>query len=335
MLTTHKMNTQDIKKYIDNTFKNKSFKISEIKGDASNRKYYRALGHDQSYIVMDSMLEKRNFNNFIKYTKIFNDNSIRTPKIIHKDINNRILIIEDLGDLLFFDIINKDNLKKIYSDSIVNILNIQKIKARNVPQYKKERYFKESSFFLQWVLCEFCKLKISNQDTKKLLKSLNLIVSNINHNTNKLVHRDYHSKNLFFIQDETIIIDYQDAMYGSPLYDFVSLVNDCYRDIDENSLIFLKNFFIDGFNEDNRYNFSHDEFSHNFDLISAQRHLKASGIFCRLSVKFNRHNYLQHLKRTLGYIVHATSNYDNLQIINFFASEAMNTLDESDNISSR
>ena len=327
------MNTQDIKKYIDNTFKNKCFQISEIKGDASNRKYYRALGHDQSYIVMDSILEKRNFNNFIKYTKIFNDNSIRTPKIIHKDINNKILIIEDLGDLLFFDIINKDNLKKIYSDSIVNILNIQKIKERNVPQYKKERYFKESSFFLQWVLNEFCKLKISNQDTKKLLKSLNLIVSNINHNTNKLVHRDYHSKNLFFIQNKTIIIDYQDAMYGSPLYDFVSLVNDCYRDIDENSLIFFKNFFIDGFNEDNIYNFSHDEFCHNFNLISAQRHLKASGIFCRLSVKFNRHNYLQHLKRTLGYIIHATANYDTLQIINFFALEAMNTLDESDNIS--
>jgi aminoglycoside/choline kinase family phosphotransferase len=70
---------------------------------------------------MDSILEKRNFNNFIKYTEIFNNNRIRTPKIIHKDINNRILIIEDLGDVLFFDIINKDNLKIIYSDSIVNI----------------------------------------------------------------------------------------------------------------------------------------------------------------------------------------------------------------------
>jgi len=331
----HKMNTQDIKKYIDNTFKNKSFKIREIKGDASNRKYYRAIGHNQSYIVMDSILEKRNFNNFIKYTEIFNDNYIKTPKIIHKDINNRVLIIEDLGDLLFFDIINKDNLKKIYSNSIVNILNIQKIKAKNVPQYKKERYFKESYFFLEWVLNEFCKLKISNKDTKNLLKNLDIIVNNINHKTNKLVHRDYHSKNLFFIKGETIIIDYQDAMYGSPLYDFVSLVNDCYRDIDENSLIFFKNFFIDGMNDNNRYNFSRDEFFHNFNLISAQRHLKASGIFCRLSVKFNRHNYLQHLRRTLGYIVHATSNYDNLKIINFFALEAINTLDESNYTSSR
>ena len=103
----------------------------------------------------------------------------------------------------------------------------------------------------------------------------------------------------------------------------------------ENSLIFFKNFFIDAFNDDNRYNFSHDEFCHNFNLISAQRHLKASGIFCRLSVKFNRHNYLQHLKRTLGYIIQATANYDTLQIINFFALEAINTLDESNNISSR
>ena len=37
------MNTKKIKNYIDNKFnKKQKFIINEIKGDASNRKYYRA-----------------------------------------------------------------------------------------------------------------------------------------------------------------------------------------------------------------------------------------------------------------------------------------------------
>ena len=71
------------------------------------------------------------------------------------------------------------------------------------------------------------------------------MIKNMNHNCNKLVHRDYHSKNIFYKNNKIIIIDYQDSLYGSPLYDFVSLVNDCYRDIntpDKN--IFIKFFYL-------------------------------------------------------------------------------------------
>ena len=70
-------------------------------------------------------------------------------------------------------------------------------------------------------------------------------------------------------------------------------------------------------------------------MLTIQRHMKASGIFCRLSKKYNRHNYLQYLFRTLNYIEKYSNNYDNLQIINFFAKEAINTLNESNYLSSR
>ena len=64
------MNTKKIKNYIDNKFnKKQKFIINEIKGDASNRKYYRAETKNVKYIIMDSSLEKRNFNNFLKSLK--------------------------------------------------------------------------------------------------------------------------------------------------------------------------------------------------------------------------------------------------------------------------
>ncbi|MDC0482625.1 hypothetical protein OAN90_04240, partial [Gammaproteobacteria bacterium] len=138
-----------------------------------------------------------------------------------------------------------------------------------------------------------------------------------------------------FKDDKITIIDYQDSLYGSPIYDLVSLLNDCYRDIDHKQKNILINYFLSEFNQDNKVNFSKDEFIYNFNLISAQRHMKASGIFCRLSIKNNRHNYLQHLNRTFNYILKATSCHVNLKILNFFTQEVISNLNESNYSSSR
>ena len=284
---------------------------------------------------MDSSLEKRNFNNFLKYTKLFKNNNIKVPNIISEDRDKKILIMEDLGNNLIYDKTNKNNFLKIYKSAIKNILNIQKIKNKNISFYKKEKYFSESSLFIEWVIKKFINLNITKSDENKLIKSLNFLVNSINNKSNKLVHRDYHSKNIFFKDDKITIIDYQDSLYGSPIYDLVSLLNDCYRDIDHKQKNILINYFLSEFNQDNKVNFSKDEFIYNFNLISAQRHMKASGIFCRLSIKNNRHNYLQHLNRTFNYILKATSCHVNLKILNFFTQEVISNLNESNYSSSR
>ena len=329
------MNNLELKEYINSKVKNRKFTISEIKGDASKRKYYRAEEENKSLIIMDSSLEKRNFNNFLKYTKLFKNNNIKVPNIISEDSDKKILIIEDLGNNLIYDKTNKNNFLKIYKSAIKNILDIQKIKNKNISFYKKEKYFSESSLFIEWVIKKFINLNISKSDENKLIKSLNFLVNSINNKSNKLVHRDYHSKNIFFKDDKITIIDYQDSLYGSPIYDLVSLLNDCYRDIDHKQKNILINYFLSEFNQDNKVNFSKDEFIYNFNLISAQRHMKASGIFCRLSIKNDRHNYLQHLNRTFNYILKATSCHINLKILNFFTKEVISNLNESNYSSSR
>ena len=329
------MNNLELKKYFNSKVKNSKFTISEIKGDASKRRYYRAAAVNKSLIIMDSSLEKRNFNNFIKYTKLFKNNNVKVPNIISEDTDKKILIIEDLGNNLIYDKTNKNNFEKIYKSAIKNILSIQKIKNKNISFYKKEKYFSESSLFIEWVIKRFINLNISKADENKLIRSLNFLVNSINHKNNKLVHRDYHSKNIFFKDSKVTIIDYQDSVYGSPVYDLVSLVNDCYIDIDCKQKNKLINYFFTEFNKDNKFIFSKDEFLYNFNLISVQRHMKASGIFCRLSIKNKRHNYLRHLDRTFNYIAKASSCHVNLKILNFFTKEVISNLNESNYSGSR
>ena len=49
-----------------------------------------------------------------------------------------------------------------------------------------------------------------------------------------------------------------------------------------------------------------------FDLMGAQRHLKACGIFARLNHRDGKPHYLQDIARTLGYIRQIAARYPEL-----------------------
>ena len=120
------------------------------------------------------------------------------------------------------------------------------MRNKKISFYSDEKYFKESSLFIEWVLEVFFSFDITNKDKNKIKRIIKLI-DNLSLKRNFLVHRDYHSKNIFYKNKGIIIIDYQDAVYGSPLYDLVSLVNDCYKDINDNNRKIIE-IFRDNFN---------------------------------------------------------------------------------------
>ncbi len=103
-----------------------------------------------------------------------------------------------------------------------------------------------------------------------------------------MVHRDYHSRNLMVVGENTPgVIDFQDAVYGPLTYDLASLLKDCYiswptETVEQHCRYFLNNYnnqLNDQFNEGVEFS----QLMRWFDLMAAQRHLKAIGIFCRLN----------------------------------------------------
>ena len=97
------MKNTKLKKYLCKTLKKDNIKIHEIKGDASKRKYYRINHNKKTLMIMDSGLETRNFNNFIKYTNIFSENKIKIPEIFHINNSKKIIVMQDLKHNLFFE----------------------------------------------------------------------------------------------------------------------------------------------------------------------------------------------------------------------------------------
>lgn len=285
------------------------FSIEIASSDASFRRYFRLKKKDKSLILMDSSLEKSSLKPFIYVTKLLQSVNLHAPKIIHEDCKQGFLILEDLGSENLLDILNQDNFKFLYKKCIDDIITMQKIDAKALPLYDKKFLKLEMNLMPEWFLKKYLQKELNDKENTIIENSLDLIAKEVLISPQGVfVHRDFHSRNI--MNCEALgIIDYQDAMNGSILYDLVSLLKDLYiqfdtKDIEELALYFK---------EQKNLEMSDEEFLKYFDFMGLQRHLKVLGIFARLYLRDNKNAYLKDLPLTLKYVLQVCKKYPELE----------------------
>jgi len=112
-----------------------------------------------------------------------------------------------------------------------------------------------------------------------------------------LVLRDYHVDNLMLIEGRTGLaacglLDFQDAVMGSPAYDLVSLLEDARRDVSPDLAAKLSEHYLAAFSALDRAAFTAAA-----AVLAAQRNCKILGIFTRLCVRDRKPQYLVHTPR--------------------------------------
>jgi len=112
-----------------------------------------------------------------------------------------------------------------------------------------------------------------------------------------LVLRDFHADNLLWLPDRGRIaniglLDFQDAVFGHPAYDLVSLLQDARRDVSPE----LEQPLIASFVEQAKLT-DLAEFTKSYHILGAQRAAKILGIFVRLAKRDNKQHYLELLPR--------------------------------------
>ena len=268
-------------------------KLSLLAGDASDRKYFEYFSKKGNYIIMYDIDEK-NLKNFIKVTRILKK-FVVVPSIIYDFSKQSLLVLENFGPTKYADIITEQNRKKIYKLAVETIFDIQKIKNPDLPEYTLSMFIEESNLFFDWYLNFLKKNEIDllKEKFNLLFKSYFSCIENI---PQALVHRDYHIDNLFYLSKSKNtrcgLIDYQDAVIGPCAYDLASLTQDARIDVPKKLELELINYFLKANLKIKRENFM---FSYN--LLAMQRHMKVLGIFCRLSIRDKKNQYLQHLPR--------------------------------------
>ena len=294
------------------------FNLKPASEDASFRTYHRLFLKNKTFIVMDAPPEQENCKAFIKITKKLRACDVNVPIIHNVNIEQGFLLLSDLGNDLYLNKLNKSSIYELYSDAVSTLVSIQVlVNVGGVDGYDKSLLISEMNLFREWLIEKHLNIKLSDSQVKILTTLFDLLANNALQQPKVFVHRDFHSRNLMVTKENNPgVIDYQDAVYGPISYDLVSLLKDCYIKWPKEEIDKWIDFYLNKLYEEKaQYRINRDEFVRWFDLMGVQRHLKASGIFMRLSHRDGKHNFLKDIPRTLSYILDLKETYEELQPI--------------------
>ena len=299
---------QQLHTWLTQVFQNQSLQHEKIPGDASFRSYHRLTVDNQHYIVMDAPPAKESVKEFIAVDNLMAGH-VHVPKMIATDEQQGFIVLEDLGNTDFADVIAKDltdagemaKTERYYQQAMQEILAIQKIDINDakpvIPSYDDALLRREMGLFSEWFL-PYIGVTMT-PDLETLWQDLQSdIIQQVIAQPQVVVHRDFHSRNLMVLNhsDELGVIDFQDAVIGAYTYDLASLLRDAYINYDETWV----NTHLAHYHQLAQIDKSLAEFTVDFNIMSMQRHLKVLGIFVRLFERDGKDRYLVNLPKVFN-----------------------------------
>tara|TARA_B110000093_G_scaffold28997_1_gene28931 strand:- start:61 stop:1032 length:972 start_codon:yes stop_codon:yes gene_type:complete len=292
---------------INNFLKNNQIETKNlipIKNDASFRKYFRV----DKKILMDADPHLgEDVGSFININHVLREFKLNVPEIFTIDKENGFLLLEDLGENIFSQILNSENEEQLYKQAIDVLVEIYKKDLNKfsnftfLEKYSVEKLQDESQLFIEWYLKKYLKINITDTDIKDFKDIINKIFNNLDTKFEKLVLRDYHVDNLILQKSklglkQVGILDFQDAVLGSSSYDLISIIEDVRRPISKDLKNILIKYFIDSTGYDP------NQLEKELAFYSVQRNLKILGIFSRLNLRDNKSKYMQYNDNAWKYI---------------------------------
>ncbi|HZV20631.1 MAG TPA: tRNA (adenosine(37)-N6)-threonylcarbamoyltransferase complex ATPase subunit type 1 TsaE, partial [Hyphomicrobiales bacterium] len=243
---------------------------------------------------------------------------LSAPTVIGSDLDGGLYLVEDLGDAVFSRLVTEGAaLEPLYSLAVDGLLAIRATHppgtlplkggaSHPLPAYDREALEIELDLLLQWYFA----LRQGQQARPNVAASFwdnwAPFLDWLEGQPRTLVLRDYHSPNLLLCEGRSGlkrlgVVDFQDAVWGHPAYDLVSLLQDARVDIDEGVERSLFAAYCEKIPAIDP-NFDAAAFAKAYALLGVQRNTKILGIFARLSLRDGKHAYLAHLPRVAGYL---------------------------------
>lgn len=266
--------------------------IDKLTGDASTRRYYRLFTNKDSYVVsldnpFDGEIEK---HPFLGVQKFMAHNHIKVPGILDHNLSRGYLLQEDLGNATLLNhiaginsTIEEFNIYKVIIDQLLELHRIPKIEVKNENlfqlKFDHQKYMDETKFTFKYFFNFFN--KVTDEGMIKEFETLfDPIMTRLAAQKMVITHRDFHSRNIMVKKDKFIFIDFQDARWGIPQYDLVSLLEDCYYDLKEENRQELKRYYYDNLDQSIHGQKTYEEFNALYQDMTIQRVFKAVGSFC-------------------------------------------------------
>ena len=287
--------------------------------DASFRRYYRldmlpgnTTLPGSTLIAMDAPPERENVPAFIHVAGLLREAGVNVPAIVARDVDNGFLLLSDLGTTTYLQRLTVDNAATMYSDAVDALVKFQLHSQPGVlPDFDRAFVLREMNLFPEWFVGKHLGVTMTPQQQAQLDGVFEAITANVLAQQQVFMHRDFHSRNLMFMdQNNPGVLDFQDAVFGPVTYDLGSLLRDAYIQWDEEIVLdWVVRYWQAAKKVGLPVNPDIDAFYRDFEFMALQRHLKILGIFCRLNYRDGKAIYMGDLPTVLDYVRKTANRY--------------------------
>ena len=316
-------------------------KLSPLTGDASTRHYIRADDGRRKAMLMDqpqsaetpaappgaSPAERRalGYNaiarlagadcaRFVAVADYLRGQGLSAPEIYAADPRQGFILMEDLGDDLYTDVLSDGGDEPTLYRAAIEAL--ARLHAEPAPHtlgagkalyaYDETAMLAEIDLMTEWYLPLALGRAAHADETEEHRGHWREALKALNARAPVFVHRDYHAQNLLWLPERegnarVGVIDFQDAVAGTKSYDIISLTEDARRDVSPELGDAMTEHYLDAMA---RAGHPLDADAHKAEmaLLAAQRNAKIVGIFSRLFKRDGKPRYLGYLPRVWNYL---------------------------------
>jgi N-acetylmuramate 1-kinase len=306
---------------------------SHIQGDASTRSYERLRHDGQTAILMNA--PARTDTTPVRYGKTYSEiahisqdvrpfvalarglaaRGFSAPRILAQDLDHGVILIEDFGSEGVIDEegpiperygVVVDLLASLHLMELPGTLEVTPGIEHVIPPFDLRAMETEAELLLDWYLPFIGAPPISQRNRDGFFALWRGALMSVLRGPKTWLLRDIHSPNLFWLpQREGVarigLIDFQDAMIGSPAYDLASLAMDARSTVPESLELSLLARYVKARKAADPA-FDAQSFTRDYAVMGAQRLTKILGIFARLDRRDGKPGYLLHIPRIRAYL---------------------------------
>ncbi|MBX7115598.1 MAG: phosphotransferase [Myxococcaceae bacterium] len=275
-------------------------KVVKLKGDASNRSYYRVADGSLSWVTMVMPPDAKKASEeatkgeppkelpFVNVHRYLSALKVRVPHILRYDEPAGIMVLEDLSDVTFEEALRATGKQEALYKEAVELLAYLRAGAEKYPDpaclaftrsFDEDLYDWELHHFREWGLEAWSGKKPTADERAMLDKNFRNIAKQLAAAPKGFTHRDYQSRNIMVKAGELVVIDFQDALQGPRQYDLVALLRDSYVELDRRFVDAMLDHYIVSFERETGEKIDAKGFKAFFDLLTVQRKLKDAGRF--------------------------------------------------------
>jgi len=279
-----------------------------LAGDASTRRFHRLVLPDGgTRVVMDYGAPFEGETDDVRLARLFEQAALPVARVLHTLPEAGALVLEDLGDETLETALarapsggrpSRDDLYRSAVRLAAEIATrgtealLRSDRAQG-PALDGERFLFEMHFFLEHYVGGFLGRPQLGSKVREALEELALGAAS---HPRVLCHRDYHSRNIMVRGDGALaMVDIQDARWGPDTYDLASLLCDAYVDLGDHEVAELSGLYWQ------QLACSPDVVAlrARFDVVAAQRMIKALGTFGYQVAVLGRDRYRSAIPRTV------------------------------------